>query len=137
MTQSTTQSYPPKPSIRSLWLGLLAGPIVWSLYFIGGYALSEAACYLGFLDGTLLGFNALTTILLLLTTVAFVAIVGIGWLDYQNWRRLRSRRYKEVTVGQIDDYGSFMAVVGLMLSGLSALLTLVIGLAVPFLPMCG
>ncbi|HXV98420.1 MAG TPA: hypothetical protein VEC93_08350, partial [Anaerolineae bacterium] len=70
MSHITSQSHTHSPSARSLWIGLLAGPVIWSIYFIGGYAISEASCYTDFLEGTLLGFNALTTTLLLMTGVA-------------------------------------------------------------------
>ncbi|MDX1520228.1 MAG: hypothetical protein R3264_01205 [Anaerolineae bacterium] len=137
MTHPTTPTHPQRPSPGSLWVGLLAGPVIWSLYFIGGYAVSEAACYTDFLGGTLLGLRSLPAVLLLMTAVAFLAILYVGWVAFQNRQRLQGRRSQGASDSLANDYGYFMATVGIMLSGLSAFLTLTIGLAVPFLPVCG
>ena len=131
MTHSSSPVQSHSPSTRSLWRSVLGGPITWSIYFIGGYALSEAACRTNSLRGTLLGINALSAALLLMTTVALLVILRISWIAYQNWQHLQSEAFN-----QSEDYSNFMASVGVMLSGLAAFLTLVMGLTVIFLPVC-
>lgn len=137
MTERSSQQVQIEPpSTPSLWFGLLASPITWSLYFIGGYALSEAACRNNLLRGTVLGINALSGTLLLMTALTLLVILYVGWIVYQNRQRVQSTLLNNQTSKQTGGYSDFMTSVGMMLSGLTAFLTLVIGLAVPFLPMC-
>jgi hypothetical protein len=63
-------------------------------------------------------------------------ILYVGWTAFRNWGHLQDQNFGSESANQSENNGNFMSLVGIMLSGLAAFLTLVIGLAVPFLPMC-
>ena len=46
-----------KEKPRTLWLGLLTGPVVYALYFIVGYLLVEMACQTGALQTAIGGLS--------------------------------------------------------------------------------
>lgn len=112
---------------RTLWLGVLAGPIVYSLYFIAGYLLAEVTCKTDWvalqpmnLDWFIGGMTVLAALLTLATTIH----------GYRTWQRHCERR---------DDVGealAFMAWGGFLLSLLFTLLIGVTGVAVFFVTPC-
>lgn len=111
---------------RDLWLGLLASPILYALYFIAGYLLSEAACTEMF-DLTN---QQLTTSIGWLTILAAGMTLATALYGYQNWRRNRQR--DDATGGAL----AFMAFGGLLLGILFTLLVAVTGTTTFFVEPC-
>jgi hypothetical protein len=76
----TTMQRPPDQQIhhseairrrnRWLWFGLASGPIVYSLYFIIGYFLAEAACVADLLRYRIFGLEAISFWITVLTVSA-------------------------------------------------------------------
>jgi hypothetical protein len=73
-----------------LWYSVASGPVLWAAHLSISYALASNACQHGFLvDASLLGINALTLSLVLITLVFLAAVAYGGWLAYRGWRELR------------------------------------------------
>lgn len=119
----------------SLWFGLVGGPIIYSVYFLAVYWLAEAACMADLLRYRLLGLEAISFWVLLLTLVA-AALTGYGtWLAHHIWRATRNP--VEQGGGQEQrSYQPFMAFIGLWLSGLFTVVILLTGLPALFLVLC-
>lgn len=118
-------------SNRALWFGLLGGPVVYSLHFLAVYWLGEAACQANLLRYRVLGLEAISFWVLLLTIVA-AAITAYGaLLAYRNWRRTRDN--DEQTQ---PSYPPFMAFIGLWLSIGFTVVILLTGLPALFLVLC-
>lgn len=131
MTTQTPSSS--APNLWALWFGLLAGPLVWSVYFIAGYGLVEFACKLGLLQFNLLGLNAIAAAIIGLTLIALLVTLYAGLLAYQKWQQVRR---DELDSGQAEKSRVFMAQAGVLLSGLFALLILLTGIPAFILRPC-
>jgi len=118
-------------SYWSLWFGLLAGPIIYSLHFLTVYWIAEAACQANLLRYRVLGLEAISFWVLLLTVVA-AALTGYGaLLAYRDWRRMRDNEAQN-----LPSYPPFMAFVGLWLSASFTVVILLTGLPALFLVLC-
>ena len=132
-TASRTQDH--FPSARSLVIGMLAGPVVWIVYFMIGYGLIEAACKTPLFGFSLAGLMGISIIVIGLTLVALVVVVWAGGMAYRNWQQLgdvvepgtedeASLSAEWLSVG----HGRFMAFTGLLLNGLFAIIIFATGL---------
>ncbi|MCA9973927.1 MAG: hypothetical protein KC425_27130 [Anaerolineales bacterium] len=92
---------------RRQWLGFIASPVVWTVYFVTVYVLDEAACKL-----TLLAPTAVFPITSLLTLLTLGIIAYAGALAYRAWRE-----------GDDEGSGRFLGWAGLLLCALFALVT--------------
>jgi hypothetical protein len=131
--------------------------VTWSFHFLAGYGLVEAACQLNTLTAPfgVAGLSVVAFLVLLLTVVALLVILYSGWLAYVHWRRLKAEapekrrdrrphpRAKDRAPsapsgpdGTARDMTRFMAVGGLLLSGLFAFVTIATGLPVLVLAPC-
>lgn len=123
----------------SLWFGLLGGPIIYSVHFLTVYLLAEAACMADLLRYRLLGLEAISFWVVVLTLVA-AALTGYGtWLAYHTWRATRDPVGHVVEQGggqEQRSYQPFMAFIGLWLSGLFTVIILLTGLPALFLVLC-
>jgi hypothetical protein len=134
MTSITPQTY--SGHLRSLWFGLLAGPIAWSIYFLVGYGLTEFVCKLGQLEFRIWGLAALSAIIMGLTLVALLVTLYAGFLAYRNWQRVKEDEPEEVQPSPPEENSRFLALVGLLLSGLFSLVILLTGIPTFFLSPC-
>jgi hypothetical protein len=114
-----------------LWFGLLSGPVIWAAHFSITYALASTACQLGFLiDRALLGINALTAALIIITIAAIAGLVYGIFLSFRNWKLLKDEGQEGV--GQPErSRPRFMAFSGLAL-GIIFLASVVISLLPSF-----
>lgn len=123
-----------------IWVQLLAGPVIWSVHFLISYMLVEAICRVAGPDFRLLGFPGLNLIVVVLTVLAVAVIVFFIFKSYRSWRDIdRNRRLKEEL--QEDSRWSegpeeFLYFSGLLLSGLFAASTLMVGIPALFLQSC-
>ena len=111
---------------RSLWVGLLTGPVVYALYFISGYLLVEYACQTGILQSALGGLSLYAIIVLLLTLVAALITLLTGLSNFRRWRRR-----PPVRPDAPDSAVPFMLFGGVLLSVLFTTMILLTG--IPFL----
>ncbi len=121
----------PLPNRRLLWLRLLAGPIIYSVYFMAAYLLVEAACHTGLLNFTLAGTNGATVAVIGLTAAALAAVLVSLAMNVT-----RRRRLPPATDPELGDPDRFLAGVGIMLDLLFALLVAATGAPALLLAPC-
>ncbi len=132
---------------RILWQGLLAGPVLYALYFIMVYLLAEAACQQNLFTATVSGLPLRSIFILIITlAVAFCTFVN-GLSNYRRWReqqaehRLSGQQQQRQPNGEYAtaDPGTslhFMAFGGLLLSVLFTMMILYTGLPILVLQVC-
>jgi hypothetical protein len=109
-------------SNRSLWLGLLTGPLVYTVHFLTVYLLVEIGCRAGWLPFNLWGLSGLAVAVLGLTVLAAAVNIAAGVLEYREWQA------RKATQGGTEGrYAPFMSLVGVWLNGLFMLTILVTG----------
>lgn len=103
---------------KTLWYGMFASPIIWSVHFLVGYAVAEAACATNFLRFRILGQYALVVFLVAFTILAMGGIVWNAWWSYRSWRFYAAQSPEEPFPLQAFDRDEFLALSGLLLSGI-------------------
>lgn len=111
-------------SSKTLWYGMFASPVIWSLHLLIGYAVSEAACMTPLLNFRIIGLDALLVFLVALTILAMLGIVWNGWWSFRSWRHYASLNPEEEFPLQAYDRDEFLALSGLLLSGIFFVLLL-------------
>ena len=129
---------------RTLWRGLLAGPILYALYFITVYLLAEAACHAGLLAGALGGLPLISVTVLVITLAAALCTLLNGLSNYRRWRmRQRQPANQQPAMSEVE-YATanpetavnFMVFGGLLLSVLFTVMILFTGLPIFTLETC-
>ena len=119
-----------KEKQRILWLGLLAGPVIYALYFIIGYLLVEFACNTGVLQRTVGGLSFYAVLVLALTLLAALITLLTGLSNVHRWRR------HTVSSGEPESALPFMLFGGVLLSLFFTSLILLTGIPVLVLQSC-
>jgi hypothetical protein len=125
-------------------LMLVAGPIIYMVYFIAGYLLAEASCGIGILAGEVAGFPLLSVVLVGLTLVTLVAVLAVAAVQFFGWRRAQRNvrvagEVREETAAPVADSGRdlpFLLIVGAGLALLFAGVTVVTGVPILLLEPC-
>lgn len=120
-----------EPRHRYWWLRLLAGPIIYGVYFALAYLAVEAACRRGWLRFSVADTNGITVTVLALTVAAAVAVLFSLAAAALRWRRLRLD-----TRSATADADRFVVQVGMMLDALFLLLILATGAPMVLLAPC-
>jgi hypothetical protein len=115
---------------------MLAGPVIWSLYFIVGYEYTEVACSIPHTGFPVWLYMASTQVIVVLTLLATLAIAGAGWLSWRRWRQFQNDSHATAQLDDHDVPDRFLAQAGILLSVLFVLLTLLTGTAALFLEIC-
>ncbi|HEX6386176.1 MAG TPA: hypothetical protein VF177_16010 [Anaerolineae bacterium] len=128
----------PPDQARVLWLGLLSGPVIYSVYFLAGYLLVDIACQANLLAYTVLGLSLISVVVLGLTLVALALSLYASFVTYRRWQRMRGTfelddEHRRLTEGPEQ----FMTFGGLLLNALFAFLILVTGISALVLWPCG
>jgi hypothetical protein len=132
--------------LGQLWFGVAGGPVLWALYHMLVYGASSLACKWGWLTGTvILGMSA-ARLLMVAMTLLFTAIVAYaGFLSFGAWKRLRGeehdrrdQRHSSESERSTEPAGRFrfMALSGVLLSGLFAVTILMNVFPVLMLDLC-
>ncbi len=116
---------------RLWWLRLLAGPIIYGVYFALAYFAVEAACRTGALRFTVANTNGITVTLLALTFAAALAVL-ISLIA----SALRRRRLHPQGGSEAGDSERFIIQVGMMLDAMFLLLILATGAPIVLLAPC-
>jgi hypothetical protein len=103
---------------KTLWYGMFASPVIWSLHLLIGYMISEAACMTNLLGFRILGLGALLVVLVGLTLLAMGGIIWNAWWSFRSWRYYASLDPSEEFPLQAYDRDEFLALSGLLLSGI-------------------
>jgi hypothetical protein len=124
MTRSMTT--PTGRSSAATWVMLLAGPVIWYVYFWLVYLLAEGVCRVGGLDFEFMGMTGLSFVTIAVTAGASTLTVISALRSYSSWRK-----------GPRDGSGYLgMAFAGLVLSGIFLLAVLATGLPALVLRPC-
>lgn len=110
---------------KTLWFGMFGSPVIWSIHLILGYTFSEAACTAGLLNFTIAGADGVMLVLILWTLLAMAGILWNGWWSYRSWRHYAALNPEEEHPLQAFDRDEFLALSGLLLSGIFFLLLLI------------
>jgi hypothetical protein len=126
---------------RVIWAVFLAGPIIWFAHFMLVYAVTEAGC-----SGDGPGLNVFdppvpTTVTLVATVVAALACLWSAAWAFRRWRHRARGQYPGVTddlAADLDraDRDGLLAFAGFLLSALSFMSVLLVGLPALTLPAC-
>ena len=109
-----------------LWRVFLAGPVLYSIYFVTVYLLSEFGCFAGLQRLRWFGLDPIRLGIAVATVIAAAAIAAVGVYSYRRWRRLDT----EPEDPEEDD-PLFMMRVGTWLNGFFTVITILT--AIPML----
>jgi len=123
------------PSARALWLGLVSGPVIWSVHFIVVYLLVEVSCRGGILLTQLFGIELVGVIVVGLTVAALIAVSLGGYFAYRNFRQAGGERLFD-RKSLVASPALFMSGSGMLLNLVFALLILLMGIPPLFLESC-
>lgn len=114
-------------NLKPLLVGVLTGPTIWSVHLIASYALVSVGCMTGFGGISFLGLAVTQLLVLGLTLIAVVVVFAAGRPAYRRWRE---------TSGSLDsrthNLPGFLALLGLLSSGLFGTVVIVMGLPALF-----
>jgi hypothetical protein len=126
----------PQQNTRPLWLGLLAGPLTWASYFIIGYLFVEVVCKIDILNTYFLGLPVVSAIILGLTGIGLFITIYAAFFNYRKWRQAPENRGVDFGEQFSREPQQFMALCGLLLSCLFAVIILLTGISVFILRPC-
>jgi hypothetical protein len=113
--------------LGSGWARAVAAFAVWMIYFTVVYAVHSVGCVLGWADTRIMGFNALTVWLAVITLATVLAIALLGRAQY---------RPNATVPDSMQDRERFGAVVAWLACGLALIATLWVGLPVLMVAPC-
>ncbi len=115
--------------LRPLWVSLLAGPVLYMVYFFVGYMLAEAACAVDFWQSPVLNVPGWILVEIGLTLLTVVSILLAGRQAWHTWQRTQHQAVEESSI-------RFMAFGTLFFVPLFVFVTLVTGIALIVLQPC-
>jgi len=126
---------------RVIWVALLAGPIIWFVHFMVVYMVAEAGCTGGGPGLEVFRPPAATIVTIVATVVAALACVWAAVWALRRWQARDDRSGAAMTddVGADLEHGDrngLLAFVGFLLSSLSVVAILMVGLPALVLPAC-
>jgi len=116
---------------RSLWFGVLTGPLAWLVHLTVSYVLASLTCLRVWPGFTIFGWSGGLVMMIVFTLAMLALIATAGWLAFQHWRRL-SRR----TDGRGNGFDRWMAFSGVLVSGMFFVAVLYAGLPAVILQPC-
>ena len=126
---------------RPIWVALLAGPVIWFAYFVLVYMVTEAGCTGGGPGLRLLAPPVPTVVTVVATVLAAIACLAAAVWAHRRWQRRDDRSGTAMTDDlaadlEMGDRNGLLAFVGFLLSLLSFVSVLLIGLPALVLPAC-
>lgn len=123
---------PERVADRALLFGLLSGPLAWTVYFVVGYMVAEAGCYVPVLrqSASGLGLSRLSLLVIALALPALaVNLYGVA-RTWQRWRALGGGP------AEASEVTRFLSLSGLVLNLIFLLAILLIVIPIFFLDPC-
>lgn len=119
---------------RDSLVGIVGGPLVWTVHFLLVYVFTAVACAFRFADLTFLGTSIVNSLMVIAT---LLAVAVIGWLGWLAWGRYRRAGGPERTDDPLLSRHQFFSLVALLLCVLSAIGVVYEGIPLLMLPACG
>ena len=120
---------------RGIWVVFLAGPVIWFAHFMLVYLVAEAGCTGDGPGLRLLDPPVPTVVTLATTAAAAVACLGLAGWGYRQWRARKAGAAGDRSGDHEDhDLGGSLAFAGFLLSLLSFVTILLVGLPALVLP---
>lgn len=143
--RSATERQPhPSPhrarvGLLATWFGILGAPVAWSLQELVNFGLSSYACYPHDAPLTQPLWAQLTTITYVVEAIALLIGLAAGATAWRNWRRSRTEKdgNADRLLGGGDGRTRFMAMVGMLTSGLFLVGIVFATLYIAGVPACG
>ncbi len=127
------------PGIVSLYAGMVIAPLAWALQMLIGYGLSAHACYPTDIALSAPLWGDLRTILGAVS-VGLWLLLAVGWfIAWRNWKatRVDSNADAQRIVQSGAGRARFMALCGLIVSSLFAVVQLFTSVGILWVPGCG
>ena len=123
----------------ALWFGLLGAPVAWGLQELINVSLAGHACYPHDMPLAIPLFEHLKGISVGVEAVAFLVCAVAGVVAYSAWRKTRNEKPGNAhqLLGSGDGRTRFMAIAGLMTSGLFAIGTALAAFNLATISPCG
>jgi heme/copper-type cytochrome/quinol oxidase subunit 2 len=123
----------------ALWFGLFGAAVAWSIQELAGYAAIAHACYPSWQPRFIPAVSGVWTTTLIVSLLMVTLGITAGLTAYRSWRHTRRERsdeeQRQLEVG--EDRARFMAISGIIVSGI-LLFNLLMNAVVLFLvPPCG
>jgi hypothetical protein len=129
-------------SLRALWFGLFGAPLAWSIQELVSYATVSHACYPSWEPLTLPRFAGTWTIAFVVSLLTLALGVAAALTAWRSWRRTK-RQDREETDAEArqaeigEGRTRFMAMSGLIVSGMVLYNMVLNGLTLFLVPPCG
>lgn len=123
----------------ALWFGLLGAPVAWCLQELINVSLAGHACYPHDMPLAVPLFEHLIGISVGVEAVAFAVCIAAGAVAFAGWRKTRDEKPGDAhqLLGGGDGRTRFMAMAGIMTSGLFAVGTALAALNLAAISPCG
>ena len=114
----------------ALWAGLFGGPLLWSVQLLANYAFVAHSCYPTSMPRTTPTFGGVWGLALGISIVALVGTAAAGLVALRSWRATRDEKAGAAAslLDTAEGRTRFMAMTGLVLSGIFLLAVLANGL---------
>lgn len=109
----------------ALWFGLFGAPAAWSLQLMAGYALTAHGCFPASAPRVVPTFGGLWIAVLIISLAALGLAIAAEATAWRSWRVASTERTR------------FMALAGMMLSGLFLIGVVMAGIPLFIKPACG
>ena len=109
-------------AIPTIWIGVLTGPIMWSLHLIVTWGLIEIACEMGLATIAVFGISLVYLLIVAATILLLGATILAGIVAYQDWRRGGGGSFLDDEAEQAHPFMSFCGVIVSALFGLAIVL---------------
>lgn len=123
-TPETKQGFSAGGRTRALWAGIVGVPVVWAVQQQLTYVLVPWACH-----------RKDATPLLALTLAMLALVLAGGWVSHREWRRVGGGWPRD-TSSDVDERTRFLGMLGMLASGLFALLVVAHGIATAMIDPC-
>ena len=122
----------------ALWTGVFAGHVLWSVELLANYAFVAHSCYPTALPRAAPTWGGVWGLALAVSVVATLGTAAAGGLAYRSWRATRDEKggSSESLLDTAEGRTRFMAMSGMLLSGLYLLTVLATGLPLVMVPRC-
>jgi hypothetical protein len=125
-------------ALGALWFGLFGAPLVWSIQLMLNYGLVAYSCFPGSEPRSTPLFGGLRTTVLIAGVVALAIALAAGVTAWRSWRATRHEHPggQEYLLEAGEGRTRFMALAGMLVSGLFVLGVIMNAIPLFIVPLC-